>query len=213
MRKIQSGYTLVELSVALALAGLIVLGSVAGAMSLIDQKKINDLSTQNGDAIKRINGAYSQMPNYAGLTLRQAVSFGAFSQFNINNAGTNNVTVTHPFGGATGVASITNNSSLAWGLFLNAIPAQYCTELLFQSASIADALVVFPGGMDNPVGWAGNIGLNINVPEITILGGFAGAAPVIAKNLTIELAPNALARACNAVGGSFGVLLLKSKLR
>ena len=53
----------------------------------------------------------------------------------------------------------------------------------------------------------------MNVPAITIAAGFAGTAPVIAKNLTVDLAPDALAQACNAIGDSFGVLLLKSKLR
>lgn len=213
MRNNHSGYTLVELSVAVALAGMIVLASVAGAMSLVDQQRINDLSAQNADAIKRLNDAYAELPNYAGLSLQQAVSFGAFSQFAIQNAGTNNVTVTHPFGGAIGIAPIASNSSLVWGLYLDAIPAKYCTELLFQSAPIADALVVFPGGMNTPVGWTGNVGLNTNVPAVTITGGFAGTAPVIAKNLTVDLTPNALAQACNVVGGNFGVLLLKSKLR
>ncbi|QDD65244.1 prepilin-type N-terminal cleavage/methylation domain-containing protein [Herbaspirillum seropedicae] len=213
MRKNHSGYTLVELSVAVAVAGMIVLASVAGAVSLVDQQRISDLTAQNADAIKRVNDAYVQLPNYDGLSLRQAVSFGAFRQFAINRAGTPDVTVTHPFGGAVGITPLAGAAPLAWGLYLNAIPAKYCTEVLFQSGPIADALVVFPDGMNNPAGWTGNIGINRNVPEITVLGGLGSTAPVIAKNLTTDLAPSALARACNFAGTSFGVLLLKSKLR
>lgn len=215
MKRHQFGYTLVELSVAVALAGMIVLGSVAGATRLVGQQKINELSTQNADAIKRLNDAYDQLPSYAGLSLRQAVSFGAFRRFVINQAGTPNVTVTHPFGGAVGVAPI-NAAPLTWGLYLNAIPARYCTDLLFQSDPMADALVVFPGGMPNPIGWAGGGGVtvNANVPEITIAAGFGAGAPRIVKNLTQNnLVPAALAAACNGAGDNIGVLLLKSKLR
>ncbi|BEV16235.1 prepilin-type N-terminal cleavage/methylation domain-containing protein [Herbaspirillum sp. DW155] len=213
MRKIQSGYTLVELSVALALAGTIVLASVAGTMSLIDQQRVNDFAVQNADAIKRINDVYAQLSNYNGLSLRQAVSFGAFRQFIINNAGTDNVTVTHPFGGAIGVAPINNGGFMAWGLYLNAVPAKYCSDLLFQAEPLSDALVVFPDGMANPVGWAPSLGINTALPAIIVTAGFGGSAPIFAKNLNTDLAPNTLGQACNAVGNNFGVLLVRSKLR
>ncbi|QNB07654.1 type II secretion system protein [Herbaspirillum frisingense] len=213
MRKQQSGYTLVELSVAVALAGMIVLGGITGATSLLDQQRINDLSEQNANAIRRVNEAYAQLPSYTGLSLRRAVSFGAFNQFIINLPGTDRVTVTHPFGGAVGVAPLGGAAPLAWGLYLNAIPARHCIEMLYQSAPLADALVVFPGGMGNPVGWTGNIAINTAVPEITIGGGFGPAAPRIVKNLTREPAPPALAAACQDAGGNLGVLLLKTKLR
>ena len=215
MKNHQSGYSLVELSVALTLSGAVVLASISGTTWLIDQQRISELSTQNADAIKRLNDVYDQLPSYAGLSLRQAVSFGAFRRFVINQAGTPNVTVTHPFGGAVGVAPI-NAAPLTWGLYLNSIPARYCTDLLFQSDPMSDALVVFPGGMANPIGWAGIGGVTVNadVPEITIAGGFGAAAPRIVKNLTQNnLVPAALAAACNGAGGDIGVLLLKSKLR
>jgi len=215
MKIYQSGYTLVELSVALTLAGAVVLASISGTTWLIDQQRINALSTQNADAIKRLDGAYDQLPSYAGLSLRQAVSFGAFSHFIIEQRGTPNVTVTHPFGGAVGVAAV-NSAPLTWGLYLNAIPARYCTDLLFQADPMSDALVVFPGGMANPIGWSGPSGITVdaNVPAITIAAGFAGAAPRIVKNLTGNLAPAALAAACNSANNNVvGVLLLKSKLR
>jgi prepilin-type N-terminal cleavage/methylation domain-containing protein len=210
-----SGYTLVELSVALTLAGVVVLASVSGTTWLLDQQRINEVSTQNADAIKRLNDAYDQLPNYAGLSLRQAVSFGAFRRFVINQAGTPNVAVTHPFSGAVGVATL-NGAPLTWGLYLNSIPARYCTDLLFQSDAMSDALVVFPGGMVDPIGWAGAGGVTVDasVPAITIAAGFAGAAPRIVKNLTQNnLVPAALAAACNGAGDNIGVLLLKSKLR
>lgn len=208
----QSGYTLVELSVVMALAGMIVLGSIAGTTSLLGQQKINELSAQNTGAIKRITEAYAQLPSYGGLSLRQAVSFGAFKQFVINQRATDRVTVTHPFGGAVGVAPLTGGT--AWGLYLNAIPARYCTELLFQSAPMADALIVFPDGMDNPIGWSGSVVFDASVPAVSIGSGFGGAAPRIAKNLSQDdLAPAALALACNGAGNNFGLLLLKSKLR
>ncbi|MFJ3057601.1 type II secretion system protein [Herbaspirillum sp. NPDC087042] len=212
MKKQQFGYTLVELSVVLALAGIVALGSVAGAMSLIDQQRINEFSAQNTDAIKRINDTYAQLPSYNGLSLRQAVSFGAFSQFIINQRATDNVTVTHPFGGAVGVAPVNGPTPLAWGLYLNAIPASHCIDLLFRSAPASDALVVFPGGMSNPVDWRGQIRLDASVPAIAIDGGLGGAGPLIAKNLTTNLSPDSLSRVCNLAGNRFGVLLLKSKL-
>ncbi|UIN19842.1 prepilin-type N-terminal cleavage/methylation domain-containing protein [Herbaspirillum frisingense] len=208
----QSGYTLVELSVVVALAGVVVLGSIAGATSLLHQQTIKELSAQNGNAIQRITDAYAQLPSYDGLSLRQAVSFGAFSPFVITERATDDVTVTHPLRGAVGVAP-TNGGALAWGLYMNAIPAELCADMLFQSASIADALVVFPGGMDNPNGWIRSIVVNANVPEIAIGPGFGAAAPRIAKNLTGNLAPTVLANACQNAGNSVGLLLLKSKLR
>jgi prepilin-type N-terminal cleavage/methylation domain-containing protein len=67
----QSGYTLVELSVVVALAGVVVLGSIAGATSLLRQQTIKELSAQNGDAIQRTD-VYAQLPSYDGLSLRQA---------------------------------------------------------------------------------------------------------------------------------------------
>ncbi|MBG7617935.1 prepilin-type N-terminal cleavage/methylation domain-containing protein [Herbaspirillum sp. AP02] len=212
MRKNNSGYTLVELSVVMALAGMIVLGSIAGATSLLDQHRINELSAENADAIKRVNETYAQLPSYGGLSLRQAVSFGAFKQFIINQRATDRVTVTHPFGGALGVAPLTGGT--AWGLYLNAIPARYCADLLFQSAPMADALIVFPNGMDNPIGWSGSVVFDASVPAVSIGPSFGGAAPRIAKNLSQDdLAPAALALACTGAGNNFGLLLLKSKLR
>ena len=208
----QSGYTLVELSVVVALAGVVVLGSIAGATSLLRQQTINELSAQNADAIKRVTEAYAQLPSYAGLSLRQAVSFGAFSQFVITQRGTNSVTVTHPLRGAVGLTPI-GGGAQAWGLYLNAIPAELCADLLWQSAPVADAMVVFPGGMGNPNDWTNNLTVNANVPEIAITAGFSATPPRIVKNLTVDLAPTALANACQSTGDNVGVLLLKSKLR
>ncbi len=212
MRKHHSGYTLVELSVALALAGMIVLTSITGTTWLLAQQRINELSAENGNAIRRINDAYDQLPNYGGLTLRQAVSLGAFNHFLITQRGANNVTVAHPFGGAVGVAPI-GVASRAWGLYLNALPTEHCADLLFQFAPIADALVVFPGGMADPVGWALIVGLDSNLPAITISAGLNVAVPRIVRNLGQDLAPAALSAACRDAGNNFGVLLVRSKLR
>ncbi|MDR6584078.1 type II secretion system protein [Herbaspirillum sp. BH-1] len=209
----QSGYTLVELSVVVALAGMVVLGSIAGATSLLRQQTIKELSAQNGDAIQRITDVYAQLPSYDGLSLRQAVSFGAFNRFVITDRATDKVTVTHPLRGAVGVAPLNDAPALIWGLYMDAIPAELCADLLFHSAPIADALVVFPGGMGAPNGWTRNFTVNTNVPEIAISAGFSVAAPRIAKNLTQDLVPTALASACQDAGSNVGVLLLKSKLR
>ncbi len=212
MKNHQSGYTLVELSVVMALAGLIVVGSLVGATTLLHQQTVNGLAAQNADAIKRVNEAYAQLPSYAGLSLRQAVSFGAFSQFVITQRANDNVTVAHPLRGAVGVAPV-NGGAQAWGLYLNAIPADLCAELLLQSAPVADALVVYPGGMGNPNDWSRSLFIDANVPAITFGAGFGAAAPRIAKNLTEDLAPVALSAACQNAGDHLGVLLLKSKLR
>ncbi|MDR6582519.1 type II secretion system protein [Herbaspirillum sp. BH-1] len=212
MKNHQSGYTLVELSVVMALAGLIVVGSLVGATTLLHQQTVNGLAAQNADAIKRVNEAYAQLPSYAGLSLRQAVSFGAFSQFVITQRATDNVTVAHPLRGAVGVAPV-NGAAQAWGLYLNAIPADLCAELLLQSAPVADALVVYPGGMGNPNDWTRSLLINANVPAITIGAGFGAAAPRIVKNMTEDLTPVALSAACQSAGDTLGVLLLKSKLR
>ncbi|HZG22726.1 MAG TPA: prepilin-type N-terminal cleavage/methylation domain-containing protein [Herbaspirillum sp.] len=212
MKTHQSGYTLVELSVVVALAGMIVLGSIAGTTTLLHQQRLNELSAQNADAIKRINETYAQLPSYAGLSLRQAVSFGAFNQFTITERATDDVTVTHPFGGAVGVAPARGDAPLAWGLYLNAIPAAHCIDLLYQAAPMADGLVVFPNGMDAPNNWTANIAVDINIPAINIATGLSGPAPRIAKNLTEDLAPAALVAACSEAGNTLGVLLLKSKL-
>lgn len=213
MRDHSSGYTLVELSVVMALVSIIMLASVAGAMALIDQHRINQLAEQNAEAIKRVEAAYGEQPNYTGLSLRQAVSYGAFRPFIISQSGTNNVTVTHPYGGAVGVAALGGVAPLAWGLYLNAIPAKLCTDLLLQSAPAVDALIVYPGGMNNPTGWAGDVVLDGSVPRIIPGPGFDATAPVIAKNLTVAMSPTALSDACHFAGTSFGVLLLKSKLK
>lgn len=215
MKKYDSGYTLVELSVVLALAGMVVLGSIAGASYLISVNKINQITAQSADAITRLERAYGPLSSYAGLTLRQAVSFGAFNQFVVAQPATSNVAVTHTLGGAVGVAPLPGTAPLAWGVYLDAIPAQHCSELVYQAAPLADALIVFPGGMGNPVGWAGGmLRFDAAVPAVTVsAGNLTSTAPVIAKNLTVDVSPSSIATACSFVGDSFGVLLIKSKLK
>lgn len=74
----QSGFTIVELSVAVAIAGVLLVSAIALVQVVLRQTRANDLVSSIPRTITQIDKMYARAANYNGLTTAVAIGFGAF---------------------------------------------------------------------------------------------------------------------------------------
>ncbi|MDR6584079.1 prepilin-type cleavage/methylation domain-containing protein [Herbaspirillum sp. BH-1] len=104
----QSGFTIVELSVAVAIAGVLLVSAIALVQVVLRQTRANDLVSSIPRTLTQIDKMYARSANFNGLTTQVAIGFGAFDgAFDITGPANNRV-ATHRFGYQT-LAQAANN--------------------------------------------------------------------------------------------------------
>ena len=203
------GFTLVELSVVVALAGLVLAVAISGSMRLLLSSRISALSDMCQQAVVAVNSVYKSSASYSGLTTRQLVAFGPFASNAVSNAGTDAVVVRHALGGTVSAHWVDSNlpgRPLAWGLYIDQIPAEACGELLITLDPLSDAIAIMPTG--NAGTWQNNIGFNTTSNSFTSTG-----LPVTyIKNIGGSWSPALAGSACNAAGSYVGIVSLGAKV-
>ena len=197
----QAGFSLVELSVALAIAGVVVMGALVGARKLIDSSNANAALTQMGAALANMAKSAQALGNTAiydsTLVLAQ---LGVFNNASLVKLSTGDITqVKNPFGGYvwTKRNSKDVDSLPAYGgvwYILTGVPNAACIDLVSGLNNTAYSVYVSTAGTTPGTAYAGTNPTNISgtAPKVS------GAAMVAAN----------VATSCNATGSAKDIYVL-----
>jgi len=140
-RQAQSGFTIVELSVAVAIAGVLLVSAIALVQVVLRQSRANELVSSVPRTLAQIDKMYARNADYAGLTTQVAIGFGAFDgAFDITGAAGNRV-ATHRFGYSTFAAPATdfhatgNGDPTAYSVIYAGIPRAACADVVSSASS------------------------------------------------------------------------------
>lgn len=204
------GYTLVELSVVVALASVLLAVTISGAMRLLLSARVTAMSDMCQQAVMAVNSVYKSSATYAGLTTRQLVAFGPFPGNMITNPASDAVVVSHALGGTLSAHSINSDlpgQPIAWGLYLDQIPVEACGELLITLDPLSDAIALMPSG--NGGTFQNNISFSTMANSFTS----SGLPVTYIKNIGSPWSPAMAGAACNAAGSSVAIVSLGAKVQ
>ncbi|MFJ3057600.1 type II secretion system protein J [Herbaspirillum sp. NPDC087042] len=225
-RKAQSGFTIVELSVAVAIAGVLLVSAIALVQVVLRQSRANDVVSGIPRLMTQIDKIFSQATSYAGLTTDGAIGFGAFDGvFDIAGTSPNRrannrfgypttVDVATAFGGA--------DTSSGYVVTLAGIPTSSCADIVSSAAATGvRGILVQP---EATLGTRSITAAGISTLTLTGLTGVAagGAAPTDATgsaavvkghllNGLLDVAAATNVRACGTGNASVSIGLVNWK--
>lgn len=192
--KSQRGYSLIELSIALALLAAIIVSSFIGVQRILASNRANELLRTVPTIHSAIVGATANATadSIKDITTSQVAGFGAFPQnAMVIDATTNAFTsATNPFGGkyevaGTGPTAIgTVPIGEGYLLWMNNIPQSMCATVVNGLAPLASGIYVYDG---DQVAAAGN-------PAA------AAGKPMDATATVKQIAADELAKGCVKTG-------------
>mgnify|MGYP000175583135 CR=1 FL=1 len=138
----QQGYTIVELSIAVAIAGVLLVSAIGLVRSVINTSRANDTATMLTRAVTKIEKSWAAQPTYVGVGLASVAATGAFDGLVITRN-----TATPP--AVTGVSSRFNQSvavsqpadipgtglNRGYVITLAGVPTGVCSDLVTAAAS------------------------------------------------------------------------------
>lgn len=149
-RRAQRGFTLVELSVAVAIAGVLLVSAIALVQVVLRQARANDVVSSIPRTMAQIDKIYSSTTSYAGLGTDVAIGFGAFDGvYNITGTSPNRV-ASNSFGYPTLVDIATGfngaaDTNTGYVVSLTGVPQQSCADIVSSaSATGVRGIVVAP---------------------------------------------------------------------
>jgi prepilin-type N-terminal cleavage/methylation domain-containing protein len=145
----QRGYSLIELSIALAIVGVVIAGSIVGVQAILQSNNVNKTIRQTNTAVNKIVAKLVRDPNYANATTQNLSAKGmeVWEQGDITSGGTGQVQVTHPLASFVFVAPL---SAIQYGLAaqqgyvytLTGVPVTACTDLAVGLEGLATAMSI-----------------------------------------------------------------------
>ncbi len=152
----QQGYTLIELSIALAIISVIIVGSLYGVQRILANNRANNLLAE----VPRINaalvGAAVNSSNFETITTTQAVALGAFSPNTVKRDDKGVPTVSNAFGGAVFIQGNQANFDGVGGadrgyvVVATGVPNEMCATVVNGLAPLAQAMWIDAGGTNAP---------------------------------------------------------------
>jgi prepilin-type N-terminal cleavage/methylation domain-containing protein len=156
MKHSQRGYSLIELSIVLAIIAVVIGGAITGVQAILQSNNVNKLISNTNRAVGAITAKLIRDANYANATTANlsSTAMGIWEPRSVTNAGANNATVTHDFGSAVFVTPI---AAAAFGLGANqayvysltGIPTSACTDVVMGLESLALAVSVVNQAVPN----------------------------------------------------------------
>jgi prepilin-type N-terminal cleavage/methylation domain-containing protein len=144
IKKSQRGYSLIELSIVLAIIAVIIAGAVFGVQAILRANNVNKTISQTNTAANKIIAKLIRDPNYANATTANLTRLGQDvwdSQYVSSTAGT----VENPFNGSVFVQPL---SAAEGGLAINEgfvytltqIPVSVCSDVAAGVEGLGTAL-------------------------------------------------------------------------
>lgn len=175
----QKGFTLIELSIALAIVSVLIVGSLIGVQRILANNRANNLLAE----VPRINaalvGAAVNSSNFASITTKKAAALGAFSP-NTVKWENDTPTVSNAFGGSLYIQGNDSNMDGVGGkdrgyiVVATGIPTDMCATVVNGLAPLAQVLWVeapatqaTPANFDQPVTSAPAVTDMIKGPDAT----------------------------------------------
>lgn len=154
MARAQRGYSLVELSIALAILSVVIVGALLGVQRILDNNRANNLLRQIPlTTASLIAASTSAGASFTGITNVQLAGLGSFPAKDIVKDSKGAVTgVRNEFGGnyliGTNAAAL-NGVDIGRGFFLSAagIPNSMCATVASGVASLANAVYIADGDL------------------------------------------------------------------
>ena len=158
----QTGYSLIELSIALAIVGVVIAGTVVGVQSILRSNNVNKTIAQTNTAVNKIVGKLVRDPNYKNATTKNLSEVGQeiWSTTDIQSGGSETVQVRHPLAARLFVeplASTFKSIKIDQGYVytLSGIPVAACVDLAVGVEGLAYALFIknedWPGDRDQGI--------------------------------------------------------------
>ena len=150
----QRGYSLIELSIALAIVGVVIAGSIVGVQAILTSNNVNKTIKQTNWAVGKVVSKLVRDSDWskATMTTLTTTGFDVWNDDDVKNAGTSAAEVTHFLGGRVFVVpslvGTGGNSSFGvdkeQGLIytLTGIPTGGCADLAAGLEGIATAMTV-----------------------------------------------------------------------
>ena len=171
-RKNQKGYSIIELSIALAIVSIILVTALTGVQRILRSNKVNEDLKGLNLAASKIGVMLSNVQSTNGITQANLVALRVFEDFRVNTA-TN--TVTNAFGGNITVAPNTNalGTVPAEGgliIYSSAIPPEACSDYISGLAPISSHISASSATSSTLDGSALTNIVKTNLAPITISG-------------------------------------------
>lgn len=149
MKHSQRGYSLIELSIALAIIAVVIAGAVTGVQSILRSNNVNKTVLQTNNAVGKIIAKMVRDSTYADATLQKltVTGYDIWPDSAVSGGGTSTAAVYHPFGGKVLLASLSadsNGVTTGQGLVytLTGIPVAACVDVALGLESLATAMSI-----------------------------------------------------------------------
>jgi len=153
--KKQLGYTLIELSIGLAITSLVLVGVVAGVQKMMDQVNVNRSVSQIAPAAEKIKLLIKRDGDTSFVTLPNVTLAinNAFATSNVINPGAGNVQVFTASGNQVTVQGAGNGPSTNqhFRIWLGQVTPGTCAELAGALEGIANSMWIANNGAWQPV--------------------------------------------------------------
>lgn len=148
MKHSQRGYSLIELSIVLAIIAVVIGGAITGVQAILQSNNVNKLISETNRAVGSITAKLLRDPNYANATMINLAnpSMGVWERRYVSGTAAAPI-VTHDFGDRVFVAPLNSavlnvGANQAYIYTLTGIPTSACTDLVLGLESLALAVSV-----------------------------------------------------------------------
>lgn len=149
MKHSQRGYSLIELSIVLAIIAVVIGGAITGVQAILQSNNVNKTISNTNRAIGAITSKLIRDNTYVNATTLNLSSraMGVWEEKTVTNPGVTGAAVTNEFGGAVHVAPM---AAATYGLAINqayvytltGVPTSACTDLALGLESLGLGLAV-----------------------------------------------------------------------
>ena len=186
-RKNQKGYSIIELSIALAIVSIILVTALTGVQRILRSNKVNEDLKGLNLAASKIGVMLSNVQTTTGITQGNLVALRVFEDFRVNTA-TN--TVTNAFGGNITVAPNTNalGTVPAEGgliIYSSAIPPEACSDYISGLAPISSHIYATSAAAPAVNGGVYADVVKTNLAPITIAGLATACTAAAGQTITV----------------------------
>lgn len=137
LKNAQRGYSLIELSIALAIIGVVIAGSIIGVQSILRANNVNKTISQTNNATNRIVAKLARDATYANATTvnLSTANMNIWEDDTIVRPANGAAQVNHPFGNNVYVTPLAGGGQFsidagqAYAYTLTGIPVAACSDL------------------------------------------------------------------------------------